>query len=179
MTFSQRIFLFLVGLLFFTTTSVAQAQTTDSFTLLPELNTEKFPTEAGCHFFLDDFENEYFFGQSGEVLSLALENLSNDVGFTGDQAFTTEDLLACAVKTGRVKMAYIPYFATYVLSLGTILSGVVAMLFIVIGGYKYTFSGITDDKDSAKKTIQYAIAGLVVSSLAWIIVQVVQTFVSG
>lgn len=92
---------------------------------------------------------------------------------------STQDVLACAVVTGRVKFAYVPYFATYVLQLGTVLSGVVSMLFIIIGGYMYTFSGLTDSKEPAKKTIQYAIAGLIVSSFAWIIVELVQIAVTG
>lgn len=182
MNFWKRIFFLGIGLLYFSTTTVAQAQGTsnETYTLLPTLDAQKFPTEKACILFLEDFNDIYFFSTDPAVreqLPATLQVLGQQV--SGADYFTTTDLLACAIKTGRIKFAYVPYFLKYFLRLGTIAAGIVSLLFIVIGAYKYTFSGLTDDKDGAKKTILYAIAGLIVSSLAWIIVQLVQSFVTG
>lgn len=165
-----------------------------SFTLLPELRTELFPTELACGLFLNDFENEFFFGQT-KTMGGALTKLSQDVFGTSTNnnqqpnqganpeaqlanKFYVDDVLACAVKTGRIKFAYVPYFVTFFLSLGAVAAGTIAMLFVIIGGYQYVFSGVTDGKDDAKKTIGYALAGLALSSFAWIIVQLVLSFLT-
>lgn len=193
MNFWKRIFVLAIGILYFSTAAVAQAQT-QTFTILPETGKranggEVFPTERACHLFLDDFEDLFFFGDfdqeddegnkieatNGYRFDAAIFEMSKKIP---DYNFTRDDVLGCAVKTGRVSFAYIPFFATYALALGAMTAGVVAMLFIVVGAYRYVFSGITDGKEEAKKTIQYAIAGLVVSSFAWVIVQLVQAFVS-
>lgn len=162
-----------------------------SFTLLPELRLDLFPTEVACALFLNDFENEFYFGAT-PTMGGALHKLSQDVFGTsganqpsadaGDgelaNRFFVDDVLACAVKTGRIKFAYVAYFATFFLSLGTVAAGTVAMLFVIIGGYQYVFSGISDGKEDAKKTIGYALGGLALSSFAWIIVQLVLSFLS-
>jgi len=57
----------------------------------------------------------------------------------------------------------------------TKLAGTIAVLFLIYGGYQYMIGGITDDKEGAKKTIQYAVMGLIVTFLAYVIVNLVQT----
>lgn len=89
-------------------------------------------------------------------------------------AATQEELLGCAIRTGRISVKMLPFFITFLIRFAIALAGLVAVLFIVIGGYKYTVGGLIDDKESGKKTIIYAITGLVVSLLAWIIVNIIQ-----
>ncbi|PIQ79468.1 hypothetical protein COV81_02170 [Candidatus Peregrinibacteria bacterium CG11_big_fil_rev_8_21_14_0_20_41_10] len=174
MNFWKRLFFLGVGLLYFSTTTVAQAQT---YSLLPNLDTVKFPTERACSLFLDDFEDRYFF-KNNENMGETLAEFGAEIG-QGQDFFTRNDVLACSIKTGRIKMAYVKYFLTFFLSLGAVAAGVVAMLFVIIGGYKYTFSGLTDGKEEAKKTIIYAVVGLALTSMAWIIIQLVQTLLTG
>ena len=45
----------------------------------------------------------------------------------------------------------------------------------MVGGYRYTI-GSDEQKDVAKKTITYALIGLAVSLLAWIMVDIVLQF---
>jgi hypothetical protein len=54
------------------------------------------------------------------------------------------------------------------------LSGTVALLFIIIGGYQYITSGINEEMaESGKKTLQNAIIGLIIVILSYLIVTVV------
>lgn len=183
MNFWKRIFILAIGILYFSTTSVAHASTVTvgQLSILPDFSRDVklnkvFITERACHIFLDDFEDIFFYSVNENMDSALVEmNKRTNLGFE----FKENDVLACTIKTGRIKFAYAQYFVKYALSLGTILAGLVSMLFIVVGAYKYTFSGITDDLDGAKSTIRYAIIGLVVSTLSWIIVQLVLGLVTG
>ncbi len=54
------------------------------------------------------------------------------------------------------------------------IAGVVSVIFIIIGGYKYVISqGNPGDVEKAKGTIIYAIVGLVITMMAFAIVQLV------
>lgn len=53
-------------------------------------------------------------------------------------------------------------------------AGVISVLFVAIGGFKYTTSaGDSNGIQSAKNTILYAVVGLAISTSAFIIVQLV------
>jgi hypothetical protein len=54
------------------------------------------------------------------------------------------------------------------------LAGIIAVLFIIIGGYQYMTSGANEElAESGKKTLQNSIIGLVIVILSYIIVNVV------
>ncbi len=59
------------------------------------------------------------------------------------------------------------------------IAGSVAVLFLLYGGIQLMISGISDDKESAKNTIKYALMGLVVTFMAWLIVKLVETQMLG
>lgn len=84
-----------------------------------------------------------------------------------------EALLGCAIKTGRLSLQMIPYFISYFANWILGLSGLVAMLFIVIGGFMYIYGGLTDQKEKGKKYIFNALLGMVLALLAWTIVSVI------
>ncbi|MBU1446541.1 pilin [Patescibacteria group bacterium] len=88
--------------------------------------------------------------------------------------FNKDTILACAIKTGRIKFWMVPYFVVYIIDFLIKLSGLIAVLFIVIGGYKYVVAGATDDKDGAKSTITNSIIGLVVVLTAWAVINMIQ-----
>ncbi len=55
-----------------------------------------------------------------------------------------------------------------------IFAGAIAVLFLIVGGFRYVVStGNPDSVEGAKKTILYAILGLVVIMIAFLIVNVV------
>ncbi len=55
-------------------------------------------------------------------------------------------------------------------------AGAIAVLFLIIGGFRYIISsGSPEQVEGAKKTILYALLGLIIIFIAYILVQVVQT----
>jgi NADH:ubiquinone oxidoreductase subunit 6 (subunit J) len=56
-----------------------------------------------------------------------------------------------------------------------IFAGAVAVLFLIIGGFRYVVSaGNPDQVEGAKKTILYAILGLIVIFVAYVLVTLLQ-----
>ena len=54
-----------------------------------------------------------------------------------------------------------------------------ALLFLVIGGYRYLIGGVMQSqREQGKNTIMYAIIGLVLALLSWAIVNTVQLLVT-
>jgi hypothetical protein len=86
---------------------------------------------------------------------------------------TRNDVLGCAIVTGRIRMMYLSIFISYALNMLTIVSGSISMLFIIFGGYQYVIGALTQSTDAAKKTIINAILGLLVSTGSWIIINIV------
>jgi len=90
---------------------------------------------------------------------------------TRDQQY---NVLACAIKSGRFHLFMVPYMIRYFVEVIIQLSGLVCTLFIVIGAYQYLIGSVTENKQKGKDTIKNALIGLVITLLAWIIVNVVQ-----
>lgn len=88
-------------------------------------------------------------------------------------------VLGCAIKTGDVQLWMIPHFVIYIIETLLAVAGLISVLFIIIGGYQYAIGGLTEEKDKGKKSIMYAIGGLVVALLAWAIVNLVQLALTG
>ncbi len=82
--------------------------------------------------------------------------------------------LSHRIKTGQVKLGDILIIIVKMIDLVTKFAGTIAVLFLIYGGYQYMIGSISDDKESAKKTIQYAVMGLIVTFLAYVIVNLVQ-----
>lgn len=89
------------------------------------------------------------------------------------------NLLGCGIKTGRISFSMIPYFITYIVNFALGLVGLISVLFIVLGGYFYVFGGLTEDKDKGKKTIVHALEGMGLALMAWTIVNVIMSAVTG
>jgi hypothetical protein len=83
-------------------------------------------------------------------------------------------ILGCGIKTGRIHFWMVPYYIVYIIEFIVNLSALIAILFIVIGGFKYIIAGVSDKKEEAKNTIMHAILGLAIVAAAWIIINVVQ-----
>jgi len=116
----------------------------------------------------------------------ATVNETNKAFDNADQAWkdsmavlNSSDVLGCAIKTGRISLAMIPYFITYVINFILSLAGLICVFFIVIGGYHYVYGGLVEDKEKGKNTIKHALMGLALALLAWTIVSVLIRAVTG
>ncbi len=76
--------------------------------------------------------------------------------------------LATMIRMGNINLRNIPCFIKFFTQTLISISGSLAVIFIMIGGYRYIIGG-DEDKDAAKKTITYAVIGLIITLLAWII----------
>ncbi len=86
--------------------------------------------------------------------------------------------LAWRMQNGRLKLSDIPLVIIELIDLVTRIAGTIAVVMLIYGGYQMMVSGVTEDRDSAKKTVQYALTGLAVTFLAWVIVNFVQTLLT-
>lgn len=160
-------------------------------TLIPEVNKNRFKSNYDCTNLMITFEDIYFFeldtDQNAEVGSMARFFEAIKVLNTGGYnqgadrlaegaslgQITSNDILGCSIMTGRVSLSYLSLFVSYALRMLSIAAGTISILFIIFGGYQYVIGGITESQDAAKSTIKNAIIGLVVSTGAWIIVNIV------
>lgn len=104
------------------------------------------------------------------------ENLKKDdlVGTAFESGVNRSDVLACALKTGTFRIWMLPLLITYIINFLLSVAGVIAVLFVLIGGYIYMFGGLSDDKERGKKAILYGVVGFAVALLSWVVVNAVQ-----
>ncbi len=88
------------------------------------------------------------------------------------------DILGCAIKTGRVSLQMVPYFITYISNFLLSIVGLISMLFIVLGGYQYIAGGLTEQKDKGKQYIYHALLGMGIAIMAWVIVNMIITIIT-
>lgn len=87
--------------------------------------------------------------------------------------------LGCAIQTGRISIAMVPYFIKYFSNYLLGLVSIIALLFVVIGGFLYTLGGLSQQKEKGKTFIMNAIIGMVIAFLAWTIVNVIISAITG
>lgn len=83
--------------------------------------------------------------------------------------------LSTMIRTGEIALRNIPCFIKFFTQTLITMAGSLAVVFVMIGGYRYVI-GSDQDKDAAKKTITYALIGLIVTLAAWLIVDLVLQF---
>lgn len=89
------------------------------------------------------------------------------------------DILACGIRTGSIRLWLVPYYIRYILEFVIGIAGLVAVGGIVYGGYLYLFAGVSDDKDKGKKAIMYGVVGMVLTLVAWAVVNIFVAFFAG
>lgn len=89
------------------------------------------------------------------------------------------ELLGCAITTGRISLPMVPYFIQYFSNYALGLVSILALLFVVIGGFLYTLGGLTEQKDKGKNYIKNALIGMVIAFMAWTIVNVILSAITG
>lgn len=85
-----------------------------------------------------------------------------------------DNVLGCAVKTGKIRLYMMPFFITNLIQFLLQIAGLIAVLFVVHGGFLYVTGGISDKKEEGKKAVFNALLGLLVALSAWIVVNFVQ-----
>lgn len=80
--------------------------------------------------------------------------------------------LADKIRTGDISLYHIPCFIKYFTQTLVAIAGTISVIFIMIGGYKWTIESV-DKKEEAKNTIKFAIIGLIVSLSAWFLIDIV------
>jgi type IV secretory pathway VirB2 component (pilin) len=78
------------------------------------------------------------------------------------------------IQRGEAGLNDIPLILLQMIDVLTKLAGTIAVIFIIYAGFQMILSGITEDKAAAKSTLTYAVAGLVVTFMAWVIVNLIQ-----
>jgi hypothetical protein len=86
--------------------------------------------------------------------------------------------LAEKFQSGKFEVYDIPFYVLYLIEVLIYFAGGIAVLFVVIGGYQYMIGGLTEDKESGKKTIGFALGGFAVALLAWTIVNFLQVWLT-
>jgi hypothetical protein len=76
---------------------------------------------------------------------------------------------------GNLNRGGIPLLLANVIGIASLAAGVVAVIFIIVGGIQYIGSGGGDGLVKAKKTITYAVSGLVIAILAYTIVSFISS----
>lgn len=151
----KKIKISLISVLTLLNTGLALAQTT----VLPAV-----PENTNCQDLLDTFNSS---GKPKTSSTGAASDISVDA------------TLGCAITTGRVSLAMIPYFIQYISNYILGLISLVALLFVVIGGFLYTMGGLGEQKDKGKAFIKNALIGMSLAFLAWTIVNVVLSAITG
>ncbi len=83
--------------------------------------------------------------------------------------------LGAKIQNGTVSLSDIPLVLIYFIDILTKIAGTLAVIFLMYGGFQLMFAGATEDKQAAKSTVKWAIIGLIVTFLAWVIVNFIQT----
>ena len=98
---------------------------------------------------------------------LPAENV--DIGGRGGACIGLADM----IRSGDIHLRNIPCFIKFFTQTLVGIAGSISVVFIMFGGYRYVVSSEEDAKSGGKKTIIYALIGLAVSLMAWIIIDLV------
>lgn len=86
--------------------------------------------------------------------------------------------LASAIKTGDIHWADLITFALHLICFLIFIAGGIAVILLMIGGYRFIFGSMMEDKDTGVKIIRNTLLGLVVVLLSWIIVDTLISFLT-
>jgi len=82
-------------------------------------------------------------------------------------------ILGCGIKTGNIKLYMVPYYIRSILEFIIGISGLACVGAIVFGGYWYLFAGVSEDREKGKKAIMYGLIGMVLTLVAWAMVNII------
>ena len=76
----------------------------------------------------------------------------------------------CNFITGEFDFDCVPLYVGYLIQVAFAMTGGFALMEIIKGGYQIGMGGITGDKEAGKKRVTWALAGLALSILSFLIV---------
>ncbi|ATU05636.1 hypothetical protein BKN14_04330 [Candidatus Gracilibacteria bacterium HOT-871] len=89
--------------------------------------------------------------------------------FAGDGGVT--GLPASQLKKGDITIDDIPNIIVNATDFFIGIAGTVAVIFIIIGAYKYLFGSLEGNTDRGKSTILFALSGFAIAALAYFIIR--------
>lgn len=89
-----------------------------------------------------------------------------------------DNTLGQRINDGTVTLNDLPLVVLGWINLVMRFLGTIAVLMLVWGGFLFMLSGVTEQKEEAKNTIKWAIVGVITASLAWVIVNTIQVFLT-
>lgn len=92
---------------------------------------------------------------------------------------TYTTILACGIKTGNIPLWMVPFYLRWILEFIIALAGLASVGGLVLGGYMYLFSGISNDKERGKNALKNSVIGLVLTLTAWAIVNILLALLTG
>lgn len=78
------------------------------------------------------------------------------------------------IQDGTVTLNDIPLVIIYLIDLLTKIAGTIAVIYLLIGGFRLMLSELLEEREGAKNTIKNALLGLTITFMAWVIVNLVQ-----
>ncbi len=131
-------------------------------------------TEAGCSVAVDQWDASYAEnGYNGMPDTATFTIKDEESGSEVQLLINSEEMLACAIKSGNMHFWMVPYFVNYALEFVINVAGILVVLMIVVGGYYYIYGAVTDDKEKGKTIIMYAVGGYALVLVSWFIVNAV------
>ncbi len=110
---------------------------------------------------------------SAQVCNGGGNTIGDNVSAGANGAATGNNTSDCTSGTG-VNDTSVTTIANKVVNIFSLVVGAIAVIMIIVGGFRYITSGGSSDKiGSAKNTLIYAIVGLIIVALAQIIVHFV------
>ena|SRR3989344_3537542 len=108
------------------------------------------------------------------ILTLTLAVLLALMPLVASAQFNKTDLGSAATNAGVATQADFSAIALRVINVLLAVAGLVAVIFLIVGGFRYVTAGGNEEAaESGKKTITNAIIGIVIIVLAFVIVRVV------
>lgn len=90
-------------------------------------------------------------------------------GYTGP-TFITDPCPPCSFNCGTMHFGCIIPYLGYLVWLVVTFSGGICLLMIIWGGYSWAFGTVIEDTEKGKKILQFALIGLTIVTLSYVIV---------
>jgi hypothetical protein len=92
-------------------------------------------------------------------------------------AVIMEGLTGCDFQTGRLEAACIPVFIGHLVQIIMSFVGIIFIINVMIGGYQYAIGALQGDEGKGKERIFWSIIGLVLTTCAYLIIDLVLTVI--
>lgn len=103
-------------------------------------------------------------------LTVLLTSLLLTAPSTFAQTLFSYDIPGCDFREGTIGANCVPLYIAFVISNVFMLTGALSVIMIMWGGFEYTLDKLVGGKEKGIKRIQHGILGMVVSGLAFFIV---------